>query len=78
MWTGAYVSGQDRVAMMACVPQGYPGISIQWLKGDELLHSEVYPVIYVTQSSVYYCIVSGKTRLKYTFTIDLGTYTSFL
>ena len=30
VWTGAYVSSADRIAVIGCVPMGYPTICVQW------------------------------------------------
>lgn len=70
VWSGGYVSCEDKVALMACVPVGYPEVSVQWFRGDVCLVGEEFPVIYVTKSFQYYCVLSA--TLKYQFIINLG------
>ena len=74
VWTGAYVSSADRIAVIGCVPLGYPTICVQWWKGKQMISDEVFPVIYTMDSADYWCILSvkGVAKLKYKFSISLG------
>lgn len=60
--------------MLMCVILGYHGsTSYQWIRGDQTLTEETYPVIYVSQRGNYVCVCNFKeVTVKLNFNVSGG------
>lgn len=78
VWSGGI--GGDGVAMLAAVVTGgyHANTIYQWMKGENKLTDEKYPIIFVRSSGSFFCVIDVKKNdsvpvsIKLDFTVKQG------